>query len=170
MPRQVKKSDQTERESRSNVLTRSLQTGFAGGLIGGVMWVILYYFNFSEIAPKHYLLSSWTAAGWVDSWLGTVISILMISIISILVALIYFGTFKTINSVWIGVFCGVVLWFIVFYILKPIFPNIPYVTDLSADTIVSTICLYILYGVFIGFSISYDYHDTFVKSKTEQTE
>ncbi|MYL61082.1 hypothetical protein GLW20_26610, partial [Virgibacillus halodenitrificans] len=31
---------------------------------------------------------------------------------------------------------------------------------LTNHTIVSTICLFVIYGSFVGYSISYDYYDT----------
>ncbi|WP_010530961.1 YqhR family membrane protein [Lentibacillus jeotgali] len=168
MEKQDQRLEQNKQEEPISILSRSLLTGFIGGLLGGFFGVVLYYFNFSEVAPKSYLLRSWLTASWIDGWLGTVLSILMIGVISLLTAFIYFILFKKVNSLWMGVAYGIVLWFIVFYIVQPIFPNIPPLRDLNANTIVSTICLYVLYGTFIGYSISYDYTDTLYKLKSEK--
>ncbi|MFD1360677.1 YqhR family membrane protein [Lentibacillus salinarum] len=170
MENQDKQPEQTQRELRLSILSRSLLTGFIGGLLWGFLGVGLYYFNLSKIAPKSYLLRSWLTAEWIDGWLGTVLSILMLGILSLLTAFIYFVLFKKINAIWLGAAFGVMLWFLVFYIVKPIFPNIPHLTNLNVNTIVSTICLYILYGTFIGYSISYDYHDTLYKTKANREQ
>jgi hypothetical protein len=71
---------------------------------------------------------------------------------------------------WMGVIFGIVLWGIIFFVLEPLFPNIPAFGDLEINTLVSTACLFILYGTFIGYSISYDYHDTRIKEKKEQVQ
>ncbi|UJL44822.1 hypothetical protein KFZ58_10245 [Virgibacillus sp. NKC19-16] len=155
-------------EDSRTILSRSLLTGFIGGMLWGFIGVIMYYFNFSEVSLKSYLLRSWTTAAWTDTWLGDVVSILLISVISIVTAFIYHGLFKKINSMWIGIAYGIILWGIVFYVLQPIFQNVPPVADLSANTIVSTISLYILYGTFVGYSISYDFHDTKLKESKRQ--
>lgn len=155
--------EQNKKEDPRSILSRSLLTGFIGGMFWGFIGMVMYYFNFSEVTLKSYLLRSWTTAEWTGTWLGDVVSILLVSVISILTAFIYYGLFKRINSMWLGAAYGVILWGIVFYVLQPIFENVPPVTDLNANTIVSTICLYILYGTFIGYSISYDYHDTKLK-------
>ena len=168
MENRDKRLEQNKQEEPISILSRSLLTGFIGGLLGGFFGVVLYFFNFSEVAPESYLLRSWLTAGWIDSWLGTVMSILMIGVISLLTAFIYFVLFKKVNSLWMGCAYGVVLWFIVFYIIQPIFPNIPPLAELNINTIVSTICLYILYGTFIGYSISYDYNDTLYKGKENE--
>lgn len=142
------------------ILPRSLFTGFVGGIIGGICGVLLYYFNFSEVSPRTFELRPWVNAGWADRWIGDLISVLVAGVLSLVPAFIYYGLFKKIRSVLFAVLFGVVLWIIIFYVLNPIFDNIPPVEQMSMTTIVSTICLFLLYGTFIGFSISYDYHDS----------
>jgi hypothetical protein len=56
-----------------------------------------------------------------------------------------------------GILAGIVLWFIVFWLLEPIFTNIPPFFELDSDTVVTTVCLFILYSVFIAYSISFAY-------------
>lgn len=155
-----RKLEQNKKEASIAILPRSLLTGFIGGILWSAIGTFMYYFNFSEIAPRFFVLRSWTKAEWADSWLGDVISILLIGAISILTALIYYGLFRKINNMWAGVAYGVVLWAIVFYLLQPIFTNIPTVADLKSSTIISTLSLYVIYGTFIGYSISYDYEDS----------
>lgn len=165
-----KRLEQDKQEQQISIVSRSLITGFIGGIIWSAFGVVMYFFDFSEVAPKSYLLRSWITADWTDSWLGNIVSVLMIGVLSLLTAFIYYVLFKKVNSLWMGAGYGIILWVIVFYILQPIFPNIPDLIDLNRYTIVSTICLYILYGVFIGYSISYDYHDTIRKSEEEKKE
>ncbi|GAB3052125.1 YqhR family membrane protein [Virgibacillus ainsalahensis] len=160
--------EQNKKEHIGSLLSRSLLTGFIGGILWSVLGVIMYYFNFTEIGPKHYLLRSWNTAKWTDGWLGDIISILMVGLISIAAALIYYGIFKKVNSMWMGAAYGIILWLIIFFMLQPIFTNIPPLAELSFNTIISTICLFILYGTFIGYSISYDYNDTKVKASKEK--
>ncbi|MUK87154.1 hypothetical protein GMD78_01910 [Ornithinibacillus sp. L9] len=158
--------EQNKPEQSTTLLGRTLITGFVGGLLWGLFGVINYYFSFTEVSPRSFLLRSWLRAEWTDTWLGDVVSILLLGLISIGVALVYYMLFRKINSIWVGAVYGLVLWAIVFYVFQPIFPNIPRLVDLNVNTIVSCICLYILYGTFIGYSISYDYRDTVMKKHT----
>lgn len=155
-----KRLEQNKKEESISILPRSLLTGFIGGVIWSIVGTLMYYFSFSELAPRFFVLRSWTRAEWADSWLGDVISILLIGAISVLTALIYYGLFKKINNMWVGVAYGVILWVIVFYLLQPIFTNVPAIADLKSNTIISTFSLYVIYGTFIGYSISYDYEDS----------
>ncbi|MFP3489712.1 YqhR family membrane protein, partial [Staphylococcus sp. SIMBA_130] len=72
-------------------MPKSLFTGLVGGIALGFAWIILYYFNFSEISPKSFILKSWTNANWVDTWFGTLLTIIIIGLLSIVTALIYHG-------------------------------------------------------------------------------
>lgn len=89
-----KESQTTNSEEQFSLLSKSLFTGFVGGIALGCAWCILYYFNFSEISPKSYILKSWTNANWTETWLGTLLTILAVGILSIVTAWIYYAVFK----------------------------------------------------------------------------
>lgn len=157
------KLEQNRQEESHSLLARSLLTGFIGGLIWSLIGIFMYYFHFTDVGPTSFMLRSWLDAKWTSEWLGDVISIVLIGVLSILVALIYYGLLKKMRSMWIGALFGIVLWAIVFILLQPIFSNIPPIKEFDKNTIVSTLCLFILYGTFIGYSISYDYRDTVIR-------
>ncbi|WP_174613780.1 YqhR family membrane protein [Virgibacillus ihumii] len=164
-----KELSQNKQEKPMSVTAKSLVTGFAGGLIWSTLGLIMYFFSFSEVAPRSFVLRSWNTAEWTSGWLGNILSIIIVGILSLISAFIYYGLFRKINTLWMGAVFGVVLWVIIFFILQPVYPNVPDLVNLNSYTIVSTICLFILYGTFIGYSISYDYADT-VKKDDELKE
>ncbi|WP_217586683.1 YqhR family membrane protein [Lentibacillus saliphilus] len=164
------KLEQNKHEGAMSLLSRSLLTGFIGGILWSAFGVLFYYFNFTETAPRSFFLRSWLTDEWTSTWLGDVVSVLMAGVTSVLAAFIYYSLLKKINVLWIGVLYGVILWGIVFYVLNPVFTNIPPVTDMDRHSIISTICLYSLYGAFVGYSISYDYHDTVLKQVQEKQQ
>jgi|SRR5699024_3444494 len=142
------------------VFMRTLLTGFIGGLFWSALSVGLYYFNFIEVAPKTYFLRSWTKAAWTSGWQGDVVSIILASLLSIIVALIYFVILKKVPSIWMGATYGIFLWIIVLFGFHSLLPNLQSVVELTTDTLISSLCLFVLYGIFIGYSISFDYSDT----------
>ncbi|WP_099360680.1 YqhR family membrane protein [Fredinandcohnia onubensis] len=129
------------------------------GLFGGIFWSLLsyltYIFNFTELSPN-LILKPWILGDWKNRVLGQFIGIFMIGIISIGVALLYYALLKKFQSIWVGAAFGIALWLIVFYVFNPIFPDIKTVGELERNTVITTICFYILYGVFIGYSISFE--------------
>lgn len=164
------KKNNTEATNKklNTILPRSLFTGFIGGIIGSICGVVLYYFNFSEVAPRTFELRPWIGGEWTGRWIGDIISILIAGVLSMVPAFIYYGLFKKNKTVVFPAIFGAVLWVIIFLLLHLIFGDIPSATEMGMSTIVSTICLFILYGTFIGFSISYDYHDSVRKEWAEQ--
>nr|WP_309100998.1 YqhR family membrane protein [Fredinandcohnia onubensis] len=129
------------------------------GLFGGIFWSLLsyltYIFNFTELSPN-LILKPWILGDWKNRVLGQFIGIFMIGILSIGVALLYYALLKKFQSIWVGAAFGIALWLIVFYVFNPIFPDIKTVGELERNTVITTICFYILYGVFIGYSISFE--------------
>lgn len=154
--------------ARILVFIRSLLTGFIGGLLWSSLGVIMYYINFSEVNPKKFILRPWKSVEWTNGWLGDIVTIIILAILSIVVAIIYYILFKRVYSIWIGVIYGSIIWAIIFLLVQPLFPNTKQLIDLSKETIISTVCLFILYGAFIGYSISYDYYDTNVLGKEKE--
>lgn len=152
-------SEQHSTHHQPNHFIRAILTGLIGGLFWSMIGMISFYFNFVEIPIRAYVLNPWTRADWTTGWIGHIVSILLVAILSMGVAIIYYGILRKRNTMWVGVWFGIVLWLIVFLLLNPLFSNIPSFDELTYDTIVTSLALYILYGVFIGYSISFDYHD-----------
>ncbi|MEH7273533.1 YqhR family membrane protein [Neobacillus vireti] len=131
-------------------------TGLFGGLFWGTLGFIAYYFNFTEIRPN-VILEPWALGKWKNEWLGTVISIILLGLFSVGAAFVYSLALKKFNGVWLGLAYGIGLFLIVYLILNPIFPGIKPFLSLGRDTLITTICLYMVYGLFIGYSINYEY-------------
>lgn len=138
---------------------RTAITGFSGGVFWGLISLAMYYFNFLEISPKMYVLRPWIKAEWTNRFLGDMVSLLLVGMLSIIIAFIYSLLFKKVHSIWIGLMYGIILWIILFLVVHPFFSNIPSIDQFTRETIVSSLSLFILYGTFIGYSISYDYYE-----------
>jgi hypothetical protein len=150
--------EQNKREAPVSQIGKVIVIGF----IGGVFWSLLAYLasilNFTEISPN-LILQPFALGEWKNGTLGNFISIVLIGLISIGAALVYFAILKRFTAMWVGIVYGAALWGLVFFLLNPIFPNLKTVFELPRGTIVTTVCLYILYGVFVGYSISFDYNE-----------
>lgn len=155
-------------ETSLNVCKRSILTGFTAGVLWTAIGAALAYFDFMEFSPRAMLVRPWLKVGWADRWQGGLLSIFLAGLLAILVALIYFALFRKLASMWVGVTYGVLIWAIVFVIMLPVLRSLPSFGELTKETIVTSLCLYVLFGVFVGFSISYDYEDTVINSKTSR--
>lgn len=164
-----KQNQSNQNEDQLTLLARSLLTGFTGGILWSIIASIFYYFNFMEVSPKSLLLTSWVNADWTDKWLGNFFTIIIAGIVSVAFAFLYYLLLKKIYSLLVSILFGIAVWAIVFFVFQPLFPNVPRLTELSLNTWVTTICVFILYGTFVGYSISYNYED-WQKAKHPQSK
>jgi hypothetical protein len=131
-------------------------TGLFGGFFWGLVGYVAYFFNFTDISPN-VILEPWALGDWKYGWLGKVISLIFLAIISVAVAYLYYAALRKLKGMWFGLGFGIILFLVVFFVLNPIFPGIKPLFDLNRDTIITSVCLYMLYGIFIGYSINYEY-------------
>lgn len=163
------KLEQNQREKPISFIGNVALIGFFGGLIWSTFGLFLFYFNFSEFSPK-VILSTWTTENVRQGWTGALISILLLSVLSIIVALVYYLTLRKVNGIFAGILFGLALWAIVMFALNPIFSEIKPFKELDRNTIITTACLYILYGVFVGYSISYEESERKEQNQTNKQE
>ncbi|WLV23542.1 YqhR family membrane protein [Aciduricibacillus chroicocephali] len=155
-------------ETALSVCKRSILTGFIGGILWTMIGTVLAYFKFMQFAPRAILVNPWLKTGWASRWQGGLLAIFLAGILSIFVALVYFVLFRKLSSMWIGTIYGLLIWAVVFIIALPVIRSLPHFGALTKETLVTSACLYILFGVFVGFSISYDYEDTVTNSRTSR--
>ncbi|GGF08233.1 hypothetical protein GCM10010954_03340 [Halobacillus andaensis] len=151
--------EQRKKEPPQSVLAKSLTIGFVSGVLWSTLGAISYYFHFSEVSPASFIFRSFWQTNWTSSFLAEVLAVIIVGLLSILVSLIYYLILKRKNGMWPGLLLGVVVFAAVFFALNPIFSAVPTWSEITSDTYVTSVCLFILYGVFIGYSISYEFHE-----------
>lgn len=140
------------------LITNMLIIGFFGGAITSFLGLVAHYFHFIDFSPK-FILTSWSNQSWIKAWQGSLMTIILFGILSIVVAFLYYLFLKKMKSMVVYMLFGVVCWLVILVAFKPMFKDLPSLAKMSSDSIITSICLSILYGVFIGYSISYDYHE-----------
>jgi len=150
------------------VFKRSILTGFVGGFFWCFIGTVLAYFKFTVFTPKALLVQTWLRTAWSAKWMGDLLALFIAGVLSILAAVLYFALLRKLANIWIGAAYGWIIWCLVFFLALPLAVRLPNVSQLNQETIVTTLCLYTLYGVFIGFSVAYDYQDTLRNSKVKR--
>lgn len=155
--KQNEELEQNKQETPVPVVVKALNIGFIGGVLWSLIGAATYFFNFSSVSAASFVVRSWVQTEWSGSWLGELVSILAIGVISIGTALVYYSILKNARGLMPAILFGVGLWFVVFFLFSPVFSAVPEFTQLDSNTIVTSLCLFILYGTFIGYSISYEH-------------
>jgi len=154
--------------SKGTLITNVWIIGLVGGMLASFLGIVSHYFHFMEFSPN-FILTSWSNRDWVKAWQGSLVTILLFGIISIIIAFIYYALFKKMKNMIAYILFGILWWVILLFVFGPIFNDLPSVAKMSSDSIVTSICIFALYGVFIGYSISFDYQE-YMYEQTEQIE
>lgn len=142
-------------ETKHHLLLTALLTGFIGGCFWSMMAYVNYYFNLTRINPA-IILEGWFSKGILESFMGVLVTMISYGLLSTIIAWIYYLFFRKQSSIWVGFILGISLFFLIFLIYPLINPSFKPLNELDINTIVSSICLYALFGVFVGYSISYE--------------
>ncbi len=162
-----KQDNHPTHKQEMSFLFKAIFISFFGGIFWSFIGYLNYLFSFSVINPNM-LLDPWALGDWKDKGIGVIVSIFLIGVLSIIVGLLYYVLLKKFKTIWIGFAYGLLWWAIVFVVLNPLFPNLKTIGELPANTIISSLCIYILYGVFIGYSISFEAAE--LQTKDESTD
>lgn len=155
--------------SKSALISNMLTIGFVGGVLASFLGIVAHYFNFMDFSPK-FILTSWSKQSWIKAWQGSFITIILFGILSIVVAFLYYLLLKKMKSMVVYILFGVVCWLIFLFVFNPMFKDLPALSKMSSDSIITSICLFVLYGVFIGYSISFDFQEYLREEEEGQVE
>lgn len=153
-----KKQEKSElKEEPMSFMTLVVLTGLVGGIVFSGLAYFAYLFHFTTIPPR-VIIEPWALGAWKKGWIGTVISVILFGGLSIIAALIYYALLRRFKSMWAGILYGLALFLLIFLVLYPLFPGLAPLNRLTVNTLVTTACLYTLYGLFVGYTISYEEH------------
>lgn len=135
----------------------ALQIGFFAGLIWGLAGCAAQFFGFTEVKA-----SAW-AGPWLDqkteaAWQGTLAGLAGYIILSILASLVYAAVLRRAKGPWPGLAYGAAWYAVLFFMIGPA-AGLPSWRGLSVHSLVSELCRFLLWGVFIGYSIAMEFTD-----------
>lgn len=152
-----------QRENQSSIpdkFSLALNTfliGLFGGLFMIAFFIIIYYFNiieFNVYTPWKKLFMLGDKMRWYDYLIATI----GYSFISIIIAFIYYIFGKKRVHWDLGAFYGIVLGIISYIIMPIILYDNHLLIEFGLKTHISFFVGFILFGMFIGYSISYEYY------------
>ncbi|MHA0855579.1 YqhR family membrane protein [Paenibacillus sp. CMAA1364] len=142
----------------TNKMAFALELGFFAGLIWGSIHWIFYVFKFTKVIPG-YLAEPFFKHSFLKSGAGHLVGLLVFIAFSIGVSLIYVFLFRKLKGPWPGIAYGIFWWTIIYVVIGPSFEMVKPLTKLSMTTIISEFCLYLLWGLFIGYTIAMEFTD-----------
>jgi hypothetical protein len=145
-----------ETVQKTNRWIYALKLGFFAGLIWGAVKNLFYYLEFTKVKPLFLVKPLFTPA-FTESWIGHLLGWGFFIAFSMASALIYTALFSKIKGPWMGMIFGAGMWAALYLIIGPVLGMMNWIYKLDLNTIISDFCLFLLWGLFIGYSVAVEF-------------
>ncbi|MDQ6421067.1 YqhR family membrane protein [Paenibacillus sp. LHD-117] len=153
-----KKNESPYHEHHTNRWLYAIHIGLYAGLIWGCFRWMFYGLKFTTELPG-FLLEPFFKHNFLISYWGVVIGILGFTVFSIGASLLYLVLLSKLRGPWPGVFYGIVWWALMFLAVGPLLGMTGRVNAAGWNTFFSELCIFTLWGLFIGYSIAFEFTD-----------
>ena len=160
MKERTRKENSTEYSGAANTnpFWYCLQLGFFAGLFWGSLRWLLYTIHFTKVLPG-FLAEPFFRQSFLKTFWGHLLGLGFFIVFSILAAFLYkllLGRFK---GPWGGIFYGLLWWLVLFFLGGPVMGMIQPIQQIGYETIFTEWALYLVWGLFIGYTLAYEYND-----------
>jgi len=147
-----------EERHHTNPWLYPIQIGFFAGLFFGIFRWMCYEMRFTTLLPG-YMLDNFFRHSFLATIWGYVIGIAGYIVFSIVMALLYKIVLGKLKGPWPGIFYGLAVWAILFAGIGPLIGIMGWLNQIGWNTIYTELCISTLWGVFIGYSIAFEFTD-----------
>lgn len=141
---------------KTNPWVFALNLGFFAGVIWGGVKMIAYYLKFTRVLPG-FMVEPFFLHKFLRSVGGTFTGWGFFILFSILASLLYVWLFRKAKGPYPGIVYGLAWWAIWFLFAGPLCGMVKPVIEWDVDSVVTEICLFTLWGLFIGYTINYEF-------------
>ncbi|MGN7761595.1 YqhR family membrane protein [Paenibacillus sp. 22594] len=156
----------TQKSEHTNLWTFSLELGYFAGLIwGGARW-LMYAMHFTKVLPG-FLAEPFFKHDFLKTSAGNLIGYLFFIACSVIATLLYVLLFRKLKGPWPGMIYGVLWWSAIFLAGSWLFlQQRPF--RLPWNSVISEFCIFLLWGLFIGYTAAIEYTDE--RKREQQTK
>lgn len=146
-----------KQQHHTNRWMYAIKIGFFAGLIWGTVRWLFYVMKFTIESPG--FVAPFFQPAFLRSWWGLLVGIGSFVLISILAAVLYQIVLGRLRGPWPGVGYGLLWWAVIFIGVGPLFGMTKVITKAGWNTLYTELCVFLLWGVFIGYSIAFEFTD-----------
>lgn len=147
-----------QNQKRTNPWLYAIEIGFFAGLFwGGIQW-IFYFFHFTVI-PTGFIAEPFFTHSFIYKTQGQWVGWAFFIIFSLIASFLYIFTLRKLKGPIPGLIYGTLWWLLIFVWPGPLLGMVKPITMVTWNTIYSELCLFLLWGLFIGYSIAVEFTD-----------
>jgi uncharacterized membrane protein YagU involved in acid resistance len=152
----AKKRKWKTEQKHTNPITYGLYIGFFAGLIWGGVKMIEFAMRFTQVVPG-FLVEPFFQHAYLVTYMGLAIGYGSFILFSVVAALLYSLFLRKLKGPWIGIGYGLAWWGLLYLLVGPLTDMVRPVTQLDINSFVTDLSLFILWGLFIGYSIAMEF-------------
>jgi uncharacterized membrane protein YagU involved in acid resistance len=145
-------------EKYTNPIRHCLHIGIAAGVFWGLIRWLAVAMNLTRI-PVAFLLDPWVKRNVLHLGYWQFAGFVAFLLMSIVAAYVYYGLFRRFRGPLPGLLFGVGWWAVFYAWIGPIAGMVPPLRQIGWDSLITDACLFLMWGLFIGFSIAFEFHD-----------
>ncbi len=119
---------------------------------------MFYYLQFTEVPPG-FLAAPFLSGSFLKSGRGIILGWFVFVVFSIAASGLYAALFYKLKGPWIGIVYGAAWWGIWYMAVGPASGMMAWPNRLGADTLASGLCIFLLWGLFIGYTAAFEFND-----------
>ncbi|MFC4599212.1 YqhR family membrane protein [Cohnella hongkongensis] len=162
-----RRRDRTSGPAPTNPILFSLKIGFYAGIIWGLLRWLATGLRFTSVANA-FLLDPFVPRAWLHGFYWQLGGWAAFVAMSILAALVYVAILGRLQGPWPGLAFGAVWWALVYAAAGPYVGALPPLSRIGWGSIVTDFCLFLLWGLFIGYSIAFELHNEAAREPAER--
>jgi hypothetical protein len=142
----------------TNPLLFSLKIGFFAGLIWGLVRWLATGLNLTNVTQA-FLIDPFVKRSILGSFYWQMTGFAAFIAMSVVAAFLYVLILGRLKGPWPGLFMGAVWWGLVYALAGPAIGAVPPLRQIGWNSIVTDFCLFLMWGIFIGYSIAFELHN-----------
>lgn len=147
------------REGGTNSWAHAASIGFYAGLIWGLIHWLCELLKFTSVHAG-YWIEPFFLRKFLVSPIGHAAGIASFILFSIVAALLYRAAFIRFRGPWAGILYGTAWWAAIFAAIGPMSGMMEPLNRIGWTTIWTEWSIHMLWGLFIGYSIAFEFHDS----------
>jgi uncharacterized membrane protein YagU involved in acid resistance len=144
--------------SGTHPLMYSVKTGFFAGLIWGLIRWLAAAMNFTKV-PAAFLADPFIRRSHLASAYWQIAGLVLFILMSVAAAVIYHVLLRRFRGPAAGIVFGFAWWAVFYLLVGPLIGAVPSLNKIGWNSIITDLCLFLCWGLFIGFSIAFEFHD-----------
>ncbi|WP_164472713.1 YqhR family membrane protein [Cohnella candidum] len=135
-----------------------LKIGFFAGVIWGAVRWLAVAMNFTRV-PQAFLVDPWVRRSALYHVTWQLVGYALFIGMSIVAAFAYYLVFRRFRGPAAGIAFGLGWWALLYLSIGPMMKAVPPLGKIGWNSLITDMCLFTVWGLFIGYSIAYEFND-----------